>query len=583
MSDLEILTENAALAHFRRVLGNARVDADLDDVRALCKAVNYSRLALLITLGILRITPQETLRGYATRLRDQTLVLRKMGRVKNSDLSVRASFDLSYASMSDEDKRRYRRLAVFASDEFCTQLAAQIIIEDRPSAYHVGEDNVAKERTREALQRFVDLELLTYVEEDRFRLDRVLKAYAGELLRNAKEDTIVWTRAMEAYLRFASDNSQFDKWNVLEAERENVLGILEWCRKSGHDAQLAEIAEAHDDYWSTRGYWQDQVHWLQCAIEVRRRLGPKVNLANDLHNLAVTFVNSGEFPHASPLLNEALRLYEQLGAMKGVAACLNQLGRIAVSSADYASASKLLERALVIRKELNDRRGVSATLDNLGVMASDQGNHGKARNLFEEAIAIRRELLKRNVDEEYKLEDKKAIAQVSHNLGVVMQEQGDYVAARGIHQQALVLLKELGNKQGIAASIHALAGIASKQGDYRAASDLYRQALAMRKELGDKPGVAATLHDLGVAEGFSQNIEVAETSFREGLKIALECGSKYWIAANQFSLARAEFLKGDLSEARRLVKNALLIWEEIGAPQQEWARQALQEIESKSR
>ena len=71
----------------------------------------------------------------------------------------------------------------------------------------------------------------------------------------------------------------------------------------------------------------------------------------------------------------------------------------------------------------------------------------------------------------------------------LLQDQGDYAAAKPLYEQALAIGKAvLGERQpDTAASLNNLAGLLQDQGDYAAAKPLYEQALAIRKQaLGER-------------------------------------------------------------------------------------------------
>ena len=61
----------------------------------------------------------------------------------------------------------------------------------------------------------------------------------------------------------------------------------------------------------------------------------------------------------------------------------------------------------------------------------------------------------------------------------------------------LALFRELGNKRGIADSLSGLGRLARAQGDYEAARALHEESLAIRRELADRWGIANSLNCLG--------------------------------------------------------------------------------------
>ena len=85
------------------------------------------------------------------------------------------------------------------------------------------------------------------------------------------------------------------------------------------------------------------------------------------------------------------------------------------------------------------------------------------------------------------------IAILLNNLGYVTFLQGQYSAARALHEESLAIRRELKDSGGIAYSLSGLGDVALQQGDYSAAGAFVRDALSIRRELGDKMGIAELL------------------------------------------------------------------------------------------
>jgi tetratricopeptide (TPR) repeat protein len=74
--------------------------------------------------------------------------------------------------------------------------------------------------------------------------------------------------------------------------------------------------------------------------------------------------------------------------------------------------------------------------------------------------------------------------------------QGDYAAARDLHEQCLGIYRELGEKRGVAATLNLLAVEALFQGDTATARSLFEENVAIWRELGDAAAVARSLGNL---------------------------------------------------------------------------------------
>jgi len=68
--------------------------------------------------------------------------------------------------------------------------------------------------------------------------------------------------------------------------------------------------------------------------------------------------------------------------------------------------------------------------------------------------------------------------------------QGNYSAARELHEQGLKIYRELGGRYGQGCCLTNLGVVAYTQGDYHATREPCEQALTLFRGLGCKPGIA---------------------------------------------------------------------------------------------
>jgi tetratricopeptide (TPR) repeat protein len=80
--------------------------------------------------------------------------------------------------------------------------------------------------------------------------------------------------------------------------------------------------------------------------------------------------------------------------------------------------------------------------------------------------------------------DQTAVASSPLNLGGVASAEGDYKAARALHEQALELAREIGDQGVIAYAVDALGEDAREQGNLPAATAFYTESLALFQQLG---------------------------------------------------------------------------------------------------
>jgi tetratricopeptide (TPR) repeat protein len=191
-------------------------------------------------------------------------------------------------------------------------------------------------------------------------------------------------------------------------------------------------------------------------------------------------------------LFEAAFLRLEQGA-EGYAAWLQEAADAAWNAARYASVASLWREAnTAIAKQLGpDHRDTAASLNNLAVLLEAQGDFGAARPLHERALAIREKQLG---------PDHPGTAASLNNLAGLLRAQGDFGGARPLYERALAIWeKQLGpDHPNTATSLNNLAALLQAQGDFVGARPLYERALAIReKQLGpDHPATAASLNNL---------------------------------------------------------------------------------------
>ena len=178
-------------------------------------------------------------------------------------------------------------------------------------------------------------------------------------------------------------------------------------------------------------------------------------------------------------------------------------------------------------------------LNAAGTLAVYQGDYPAARALHEEGLAIRREL-----------GDRSGIAASLGNLGNVAVNQSDYAAAKALHEESLAIRRELGDRFGIAVRLNNLGNVALAQGDYAAAMALHEEGLAIRRELGDRSGIATSLSNLGLVVLNQGDYPAARALLEESLAIRRELGDRSGIPYSLEGLAAVvASLRGSLRAA----------------------------------
>jgi predicted ATPase/DNA-binding CsgD family transcriptional regulator len=157
-----------------------------------------------------------------------------------------------------------------------------------------------------------------------------------------------------------------------------------------------------------------------------------------------------------------------------------------------------------------------------------------------------------------------AVAKVLAGSGSLAFYQGDYRAARALHEASLRLWRQLGNQREEARALGSLGDVAHQQGDYAAAQALHEQSLQALRAVGDEPGIAQALIQLGLTVRVRGDYDTARRLYEEALAISRALGNRGFEALVLNNQGRTAYYQGDAAAARALHEAALALRRELG-------------------
>ena len=505
----------------------------------VCRQLEGIPLAIELAAARVKVLSMEQL---AARLNDSLRLLQGGNRTALArQQTLRATFDWSYALLSEPERAVFRRLSVFAGG--WTLEAAEVVC---------GRAGVAVDEVLELLAHLVDKSLIVVEAHGlggaRYRLLEIVRQYAQEQLRETEEAASTEEQHAVYFLALAQQaepelrGPQQRLWlDRLEQEHANLRAALTWSQTTAGSADMGlRVAGALWWFWWVRGYWSEGRMWLERALAggsgvssihakallgagwlaraqgdtvqaaasleeslaLYRELGDTRSSAQVLRGLGWVAYYQGDRARAVPLLGESLARYRELSDQRGIADALLGLGWIALARGDLVQAATLVEESLARYRELGDRRGVADALRNLGWIAFDQGDRVRVTPLVVEGLAIYREL-----------GDANGIADMHSVLGELARELGDYGRAKTFYEESLVMQRRLGSKQGMAHSLHNLGHVAHNESDDVRAAAHFAESLALFRELGNKLGIAYCLAGVGGVVGAHRQPEQAARLF----------------------------------------------------------------------
>lgn len=242
--------------------------------------------------------------------------------------------------------------------------------------------------------------------------------------------------------------------------------------------------------------------------------------------------------------------HDATAGMQGQWACrakaLRGAGGLAYEQGDYEDARGLYTAALALYQELDDRKGIAALLNNLGIIEDTQAHYGRATDLYQQSLSLKREL-----------DDRWGMTTSLGNLGRLALQQGQFDRAVALYEESLALSRELGDMGSVALSLNNLGEVLLLQGEYERATALLEESVTLAREVGDKRGLAFALNNLGEVAFRQGEHERARTSFEESLRLRRELENKEGIAVSLSGLGDVSLARGEHRRAARMYLESL--------------------------
>ncbi|MEQ9480760.1 tetratricopeptide repeat protein [Coleofasciculus sp. F4-SAH-05] len=555
MRPLDVLTEEAAIALLVSLIGQERIEVELEQAKRLCQDLGCLPLGLELVGRYLQRKPDLSLEKMSQRLGLKHRSLNNPDPDMTAQLGVEAAFELSWLELSQEAQKLACFLSLFALAPIPWKWVEQCWSdEDVEELEDIRDDEL------------VNLSLLARVDKESYQLHRLIREFLKEKFKELTEASELKQRFCLGMVIVAAQ--------IPETPTKDDIVIA-----TPMIPHLAEAATTQQDWLSDeditcpfvglgrfyegQGLYKKALPWFkQCLLATRERLGDEhPSVAISLNNLATLYWYQGRYAEAEPLFLQALELKKRrLGdGHPSVATSLNNLALLYSSQGRYGEAESLYQQALELRKRWlgDDHPHVATSLNNLAGLYSLQERYGKAEPLYLQAL----ELYKRRLGD-----DHPDVARSLNNLATLYWYQGRYAEAEPLYLQALELYKRrLGDDHpDMASSLNNLANLYKSQGRYGEAKPLFLQALELKKRrLGDDhPDVATSLHNLANLYKSQGRYGEAEPLFLQALDLSKRrLGDDHPdVASSLHDLANLYKSQGRYGEAELLLQQALELY-----------------------
>lgn len=526
---------------------------------ALAHLAGYLPMALLPLAALLAddltLQIQDLIQKYSDR--KNVLYLKDPNR---ENLSIEASFDLSYETLSDELKERWRKLAVFPADFDLQAMQAIWKIED------------GKE-TRSGL---VQKHLLEFNQKTkRSRLHDLARIYTkGKLSKN---ETFINSFAhCLHYGRILASLQNVNLTNLKEfnLEYNNIEQGFAWLKnKVEQDEVYAQICLSYISsshlILSLRLYPRNYIKWLETGLKASQKLNNQQVIGICLGNLGSAYKDLGKFQKAIKYNDQALTIAEEINDRQSKGRWLSNFGIVYQNLGQYQKAIKYHEQALTIAKEFNNPKNESGCLGNLGTNYLSLGEYQKAIEYQEQALAISK-----------KTGDRHSEGADSCNLGNGYLKIGSYRKAIKYYDQALIIAREFSDQYGEENCLGNLGIAYSDSGEYQKGIEYLKQAIKIAKEIDNPKDQGTWTGNLGNIYWELGELQRAISYCDLAIKIAKKIGDPNTEGGSLNTLGSVYYDSGKISKAIDCYTKAIAVFEAIESPNAEIARHNLAILES---
>jgi DNA-binding SARP family transcriptional activator/tetratricopeptide (TPR) repeat protein len=564
---LDTLPPAEAGALLVRLAGRAGLDAEHPGVAELARLCGYLPLAIGMVARQLHHHPAWSLAGRAAELAAARDRLQLMA---TENVSVAAAFDLSYADLTTEQQRLFRRLGLHPGAEFDAYAAAAL-------------DGTGLAEARQGLEGLYDQYLLAEPAPGRYRMHDLIREHARALMvrddpdgdreraiarlldyyqyaaacadaridRDTRPGRATADGAVPTAVPDLNDREEALAW--ARAERPSLTACLDHVTAAGQHARVIALTAGLAGLLRRDGPWAEAIARHEAAIGAAERLGDRLGQANALRDLGTVRRLTDDYPAAVQAEEEALEIFRGIGSRLGQANALFDLGIVRRMTGDYPAATRDLEQALGSYRDLGDRLGQANVLNHLGELQLETCDYPAAIQAHEQALDIYCDL-----------GDRFGQAASLSELGAVRRMTCDYPAAVQAQEQALGIFRGIGSRFGQAGCLSELGIVRRMTGDYPAAVRAHEQALDIYCDLGSRIGEANAFSDLGIVRRMTGDYPAAVRAHEQALDIYRDLGSRPGQANALRDLGAVRRMTGDYPAAAQAQERALDIYRDLG-------------------
>ncbi|WP_328437718.1 tetratricopeptide repeat protein [Streptomyces sp. NBC_00444] len=494
-----------------------RVTTQRVEALRLGKLCGRLPLALRIIAALLRDEPERSLADQARDLDDARTRLDAM---QYDDLAVRASLDLSYQHLTEEQARAFRLIATAPGADLGTASAAVLL--DRPPAdgrrllAELARAHLLSSTSeRWSMHDLIRLHADSRSTSDDHHIERAegierLYSYYLTIARDASThlDT---QRPTQPSSVFADRDTALD-W--LEGERINLVATVATAHALGADTVAVGLAFALAAFFERHRYVDQRRHFADwstvtaIALAILQEAGDRHNAAQAMTNLGVAQRELRQFDVSIALLRTAIDTFAESGDRSAQAQALDMLGAALRETGQFDECIQCHTEAVTVFRDIREHHGEARALTNLGAALREARQPDKALPHLRNAVDLMQTV-----------GDRRGEATALTNLGAALREEGQLEEAITRHKDALAAFREVHDRYGEALALHNHGDALQQVGRFTEAIDDHTQAAAFFAGAGDSHRQAMALSSLAAADSGAEKHDDAADVSRQAVEI----------------------------------------------------------------
>ncbi len=545
--DLNVLSPEAALELLRSLVGEQRIDSELESAQDLCTWLGYLPLGLELVGRYLELDEDFSLEEILNELQNLNLDADALSEVVQGDMTakpgVASAFELSWKSLNQDQNSQALAclLSLFAPSSIPWSLVES-----------VEEDKESKDLLKKSRRALLQLNLIQRVGKKIYQVHPLIREFFKAKLNELP-------KAEEVKRKFCKGMAEIVRTRMHALSREIVSHIIEAANVAiflleteitRSNASQNIITDLSSEICTFVGqlfsfsYYQDAEDNARRLEEIVLNSNFELSLTGNLYlQLGWIFGEQGRSEDSRDYFQRSLnwgRLYRRIDLQSD---SYQGLGWLEMDSGNLQEAERYKQESLTLARKSQDPNKISIQLAGLGFILSRRGQYPEATQYLEEGLEIARQ------------------EGNNYNLAILLDYSAQICIKLGNYIQAREYLNEEENIPKISAYrekyIELLANlgwILDATGEHMEATKKLEEGLKLAEQVGNPARKSLILANLVQTHINQGNYLQAEQYADESLRIATE---------NNF-IERIIFLKSNLSIIRAIredCQSAINLWE----------------------